>query len=87
MAFLDFIAAGIIILSLALLPISLNSYRRTGNSKLLFTFGAFLCFLFVGVVLMFFEFTPDADPEVALGLIGAFNLLVLLLMYFATLRR
>jgi hypothetical protein len=86
-AFLDFVAAGIIILSLALLPISLNSYRRTGNTKLLYTLGAFVCFLFVGVVLLFFEFTPDADPETALGAIGFFNLLVLLLMYFATLKR
>ena len=54
MAFLDFVAAGIIILSLALLPISLNSYRRTGNSKILFTFIAFLMFFFVGVVLFFY---------------------------------
>ncbi len=87
MAFLDFVAAGIIIISLALLPISLNSYRRTGNSKILFTFVAFLMFFFVGVALFFFQFTPDADPETYLSAIGLLNLFVLLLMYFATLKR
>ena len=87
MAFLDFVAAGVMVLSLALLPISLRSYRRTGNAKLLYTFAAFLVFFLVGIVLFFYEFTPDADPEVALGAVGAFNLLVLLLLYFATLKR
>ena len=87
MAFLDFVAAGIIIISLALLPISLNSYRRTGNSKILFTFVAFLMFFFVGVALFFYQFTPDADPEIYLSAIGLLNLFVLLLLYFATLKR
>jgi hypothetical protein len=87
MAALDFVAAGIIVLSLALLPISLNSYRRTGNTKILFTFVAFLLFFFVGVALFFYQFTPDSDPETYLTAIGMMNLLVLLLMYFATLKR
>jgi hypothetical protein len=84
---LDFVAAGIIVLSLALLPISLSSYRRTGNAKILYTFVAFLAFFLVGVVIFFFEFTPDADPETTLGAVGVLNLFVLLLMYFATLKR
>jgi hypothetical protein len=87
MALLDFVAAGVIILSLALLPISLRSYRRTGNAKILYTFVAFLAFLLVGVVLFFYEFTPDSDPEITLGVVGSLNLLVLLLLYFATLKR
>ena len=87
MAALDFVAAGIIVLSLALLPISLNSYRRTGNAKILYTFVAFLVFFFVGVVLFFYEFTPESDPESYLAAVGLLNLLVLLLLYFATLKR
>jgi hypothetical protein len=87
MAMLDFVAAGVIILAIALLPISLNSYRRTGNSKILYTFGAFLAFLLVGVVIFFYQFTPDVDPEWTLGTVGALNLVVLLLLYFATLKR
>jgi hypothetical protein len=87
MAFLDFVAAGIIILSLALLPISLRSYRRTGNSKIMFTFVAFLSFFFVGVALFFYLYTPDADPESTLVGVGLLNLVVLLMLYFATLKR
>ena len=87
MAFLDFVAAGIIIMSLALLPISLSSYRRTGNPKLLYTLAAFVAFLLVGVVLFFHEFTPDPDPEGTLVAVGTLNLFVLLLLYFATLKR
>ena len=87
MAALDFVAAGIIVLSLALLPISLNSYRRTGNSKILYTFDAFLVFFLTGVILFFYEFTPDSDPESYLAAVGLLDLLVLLLLYFATLKR
>jgi len=87
MAFLDFVAAGIIVLSLALLPISLRSYRRTGSSKILFTFVAFIAFFFVGVALFFYLYTPDADPEATLVGVGLLNLLVLLMLYFATLKR
>ena len=87
MAALDFVAAGIIVLSLALLPISLSSYKRTGNAKILFTFVAFLLFFFIGVALFFYQFTPGSDPEVFLTGIGLLNLFVLLLLYFATLKR
>lgn len=87
MALLDFVAGGIIVLSLALIPISVSSYRRTGNPKLLFTVGAFIAFFLVGVVLFGYQFTPDADPGSALVAIGLLNLLVLLLLYFATLKR
>jgi hypothetical protein len=84
---LDFVAAGIIILSIALLPISLRSYRRTGNSKILFTFVAFLMFFFVGVALFFYQYLPDLTPESTLVAVGLLNLLILLLMYFATLKK
>ncbi len=87
MAFLDFVAAGVMVLSAALLPISISSYRRTGNSKLLFTVGAFAAFFLVGVAIFAFEFTPEADPKAALSAVGLLNLLVLLLLYFATLKR
>ena len=87
MATLDFVAAGIIVLSLALLPISIRSYRRTGNSKILFTFIAFLMFFFVGMTLFFYQYVPDMTPESTLIAVGLLNLLVLLLMYFATLKR
>jgi hypothetical protein len=87
MAFLDFVAAGVMVLSAALLVISISSYRRTGNAKLLFTVGAFVVFFLVGVGLFAYEFTPDADPAGALAAIGLLNLLVLALLYFATLKR
>ncbi len=87
MATLDFVAAGIIVLSLALLPISIRSYRRTGNSKILFTFIAFLMFFFVGMTLFFYQYVPDLTPESTLVAVGLLNLFVLLLMYFATLKR
>ena len=86
-AFLDFVAAGVIVLSLALLPISIGSYRRTGNTKLLYTVGAFVAFFLVGVTLFAYEFTPDADAGGFLSFVGLLNLLVLLLLYFATLKR
>ena len=65
----------------------IRSYRRTGNKKLLFTVGAFLFFFLVGVVLFFFQYTPDAEPEAALAGVGSLNFLILLLLYFATLKR
>ncbi len=87
MPLLDFVAAGIIILSLVLLPISISSYRRTGNSKLLFTVAAFAMFFLVGVSIFAYEFTVGLDPENALVAVGLLNLLILLLLYFATLKR
>jgi hypothetical protein len=87
MATLDFVAAGIIVLSLALLPISIRSYRRTGNSKILYTFIAFLMFFFVGMTLFFYQYIPNLSPESTLIAVGLLNLLVLLLMYFATLKK
>jgi hypothetical protein len=85
--FLDFVAAGVIVLSLALLVIAIGSYRRTGNSKLLYTVGAFIAFFLVGVAILGYEFTPDADAGGFLSFVGLMNLLVLLLLYFATLKR
>ena len=87
MALLDFVAAGVIVLSLALLPISISSYRRTGNSKLLFTVVAFVMFFLVGVSIFGYLYVPNADPAVALGAVGLLNLFILLLLYFATLKR
>jgi hypothetical protein len=87
MATLDVVAAGVMILSVALLPISLRSYRRTGNSKILFTFIAFLMFFFVGVALFFYQYVPDLTSESTLVAVGLLNLLILLLMYFATLKK
>jgi hypothetical protein len=87
MALLDFVAAGVIVLSLALLLISISSYRRTGNTKLLYTVGAFVVFFIVGVALFGYQFTPDANADGWLAAVGLLNLLVLLLLYFATLKR
>ncbi len=87
MAFLDIVAAGVMALSVALVGISISSYRRTGNSKLLFTVGAFVVFFLVSVALFAYEFTPDADPRGALSAVGLLNLVVLALLYFATLKR
>lgn len=87
LAFLDIVAAGVIVLSLALLVIAIGSYRRTGNPKLLYTVGAFVAFFLVGVALFAYEFAPDANAGTAVSAVGLLNLLVLLLLYFATLKR
>ena len=47
----------------------------------------FHCQRLVGVAIFAYEFTPSADPAGALTAVGLLNLLVLLLLYFATLKR
>lgn len=81
------IGASITIFSLGLLWISLSSYRKYKNLKLLFVSIVFILFLLKGIILtinLFYEglISISYDP-----FLGAVDLIMLLLLFMATLKR
>ena len=82
-----FIGAGITIFSSALLVISLLSYRRYRNVKLLFI-GMILCvFLLRGILLSLSLFYVTIQPFTSSYSFGVLDLLVLVIIYLLTLKR
>ncbi len=84
----DLIISGIIIVfSLGLAVISILSYKKYRNQKLLFVFIVFILFLIKGsisVLSIFMEIIPEYDMFTYSGII---DLAVLILLYLATLKR
>ena len=70
-------------LSLILLLVSIVSYRRTGNSRLLLVGIAFLVFIVKGVMLLAFLFLGSLSESVELLALVAMDLVVILFLYFA----
>jgi hypothetical protein len=81
------ISAFITIFSLGLFIISITSYQKYKNQKLLFVCLVFLVFLLKGIVLSVQLFTNGFtllnDPTMS----GLFDLMILLLLFIATLKR
>ena len=81
------ISAFITIFSLGLFIISLTSYRKYKNQKLLFVCLVFLVFLLKGILLSIQLFTnefPLLNDSTSSGL---FDLMILILLFIATLKR
>ena len=81
------ISAFITIFSLGLFIISLTSYRKYKNQKLLFVCLVFLVFLLKGTLLSIQLFSSEFpllnDPTFS----GLFDLMILILLFIATLKR
>jgi len=83
------ISAFVTIFALGLLIVSLFSYRRHRNMKLLIISVVFLLFLMKGILLSIGLIYEDMVLSVLTSLvfIGAFDFIVLLLLFLATFRR
>ena len=81
------ISAGITILALGMLLVSLLSYRRFKNSKLLFVSGAFLLFFIKGLLLSIELFTSELTWFTSSMYFHAIDVIILILLFTATLKR
>lgn len=81
------LGAAITIVALILLTISLISYRRYRNKKLLFVVIVFLFFLIRGVLLSASIFYEPLQPIVTSYYLWIIDLIVLTLLYLAALQR
>ena len=81
------ISAFVTIFSVGLLAISLASYRKYKNLKLLFVSLVFLIFLIKGVLLSISLFTEEFVIINTMPYSGLFDLVILILLFIATLKR
>ena len=82
-----FINACITIFSLGLLIVSLMSYRKYKNAKLLFVSIVFLVFFVKGIVFSLSLFIKQFVDIASNPYIGLFDLAILILLFMATLKR
>ena len=81
------ISAAITIFALALLIISLLSYWKYKNKKLLLISLVFLFFLIRGALLSLSIFYPDLEAITSSMYIWIVDLVILILLYIASLKR
>ena len=81
------ISACVTIFSLGLLIITLISYNKSKNIKLLFVSIVFIILLVKGIILSLSIFVEDFENIITIPLIGFFDLIILLALFVATLKR
>jgi hypothetical protein len=81
------IHASITIFSVGLLVISLLSYQKYKNLKLLFISGVFLLFFIRGILLSLSLFVEEISAFTTSSYIWLFDLVMLILLFIATLKR
>ena len=81
------ISAFVTIFALGLLIVSFASYRKYKNLKLLFVSGVFVVFLLKGLLMSFALFFKESSLLSSSIYAGLFDLMVLLLLFMATLKR
>lgn len=81
------IDASITIFALGLFIVSLLSYRKYQNGKLLFVSLVFLIFLVKGILLSLSLFYSQFADIISNPYVGLFDLIVLVLLFIATLKR
>jgi len=81
------INAFITVFSCGLFLVSLTSYKRSKNVKILFVSFVFLIFLIKGLLLSFGLIYEDIAEIMTSEYVGFFDLIILLLLFVATLRR
>lgn len=81
------ISAFITIFSMGLLAVSLASYKKYKNLKLLFVSCVFLVFLIKGILLSINLFYEEINLLNSTFNIGLFDLIILILLFIATLKR
>jgi len=81
------ISAFITIFSIGLFLISIASYRKYNNKKLLMVSGVFFLFLVKGILLSYALFFNDPLGVTSVTTTGLFDVLILILLFIATLKR
>ena len=81
------ISAFVTIFSLGLLIVSLASYKKHKNLKLLFVSIVFMVFLVKGILLSLGLFYQGLSLTNSLEYNGLFDLIILILLFMATLKR
>jgi len=84
------LSACITIFSAGLLVVSILSYRRYKNTKLLIISGVFIVLFIKGLLMSYFVFDPGSSPVETLlvgSWSGVFDVVVLVLLFYATLKR
>jgi len=81
------INAGITVFSLGLLLVSILSYRKYRNNKLLFVSLVFLVFFIKGVMLSLGLFSQQLTEIISNPYFGLLDLIILVLLFIATLKR
>ncbi len=75
------------IFSLGLLIISILSYRKSKNKKILFVSIVFLLFLLKGMILSISIFLADLQEFLSIAFFAVFDLLILFLLFIAVLKK
>ena len=81
------IYAFITIFSIGLFCVSLLSFNKSKNKKLLFVSIVFFLFFIKGVILSLSLFLPEVNMNVTIPILSVFDLLVLALLFIATLKK
>jgi hypothetical protein len=84
------ISAGVTIFSLGLLIVSLASYRKYHSSKLFFISGVFVILFIKGILFTLSLFFPELTflNTILYSIYGGlFDLIILILLFIATLKR
>ena len=77
----------LIVFSLGMLVTSIASYLRSKNMKLIFVSLVFLIFLIKGIVMALPLVYPEIATITSLSYFGLLDLIVLILLFIATLKR
>jgi hypothetical protein len=81
------IDACVTIFALGLLVVSLLSYRKYKNAKLIFVSLIFLVFFIKGIMLSLSLFSEQLTFILSNPYVGLFDLVILVLLFIATLKR
>lgn len=75
------------IFSFGLLIISILSYKRSKNKKIIFINLVFILFLLKGILLSLSVFLLDLQDYISITILAILDLLILLLLFFAVLKK
>ena len=77
----------ITIFSLGMFIISLFSYKRSKNFKILFVSLAFFLFFIKGILLSLGLFITEINDIISIQTLGIFDLLIIVILFIATLKK
>lgn len=81
------IYAFITIFSIGLFGVSVLSYNKSKNKKLIFVSTVFFLFFIKGIVLSLSLFYTDLEAYATIPILAIFDLIVLFLLFIATLKK
>lgn len=75
------------IFSFGMFIVSILSYKRSKNTKILFVTVVFFVFLLKGILLSLSIFIIELSDLITIPFLGLFDLLMILLLFMATLKK